>query len=213
MQFKIRDRDLVLVQIGAGAGDLDPRVDYIDGFTNTIKERIDKNIINQIYLIEPNPVNIEKLTECWKEYPATIIQGAITDGESGQTVKLFYCEEDAPHYQVASLEESHVRRIYPEAEIKFISVETININDFLSKIFEKHPFIDLLCLDIEGLDAKIVATIEWNKFRILSATIEHLHLREKTYSTIDIMRSNGYNLYGKSLDHFGHDWFFTKFDY
>lgn len=61
-------RNLNFVQVGAGAGDLDPRMGNRDGFTEYVKQ-LDKNLINKIILVEPNPINIPKLKEAWKDYP------------------------------------------------------------------------------------------------------------------------------------------------
>ena len=67
----------IFIQVGAGAGDLDPRANYRDGFTELIKS-LPKHRIKKIILIEPNPLNIPHLRECWKDYPeATIIEVAI----------------------------------------------------------------------------------------------------------------------------------------
>jgi hypothetical protein len=67
----------IYVQIGAGAGDQDSRANYRDGFSETIKI-LPKDQIKKIILVEPNPLNIPNLIECWKDYPqATIVQKAI----------------------------------------------------------------------------------------------------------------------------------------
>ena len=55
------------IQIGAGVGDQDARVNFKDGFTKFVKNiKLDKN--DKILLIEANPLNIKKLQECWKNY-------------------------------------------------------------------------------------------------------------------------------------------------
>ena len=55
------------IQIGAGAGDRDERLDFKDGFTNFIKNKeLNKN--DKILLVEANPLNIKKLKECSYDY-------------------------------------------------------------------------------------------------------------------------------------------------
>jgi hypothetical protein len=49
----------IFVQLGAGAGDLDPRANYNDGFTNFIK-KLPLESIKKIVLVEPNPKKYSK---------------------------------------------------------------------------------------------------------------------------------------------------------
>ena len=53
------------IQIGAGAGDQDARVNFKDGFTKFVKN-IKLNENDKILLIEANPLNIEKLKNVGK---------------------------------------------------------------------------------------------------------------------------------------------------
>jgi len=62
----------VFIQVGAGAGDLDKRANYRDGFTEFIKS-LPREHIKKIILVEPNPMNIPLLRECWKDYPESVI--------------------------------------------------------------------------------------------------------------------------------------------
>lgn len=80
----------IFIQIGAGAGDLDKRANYRDGFTEFIKKMPRENI-NQIILVEPNPLNIPLLKECWKEYPKSIIYelGVVPTSYKNDTVDFF----------------------------------------------------------------------------------------------------------------------------
>ena len=58
----------VFIQIGAGAGDLDSGAGYRDGFTEFVK-KLPRERIKKIILVEPNPLNIPFLRECWKDFP------------------------------------------------------------------------------------------------------------------------------------------------
>ena len=101
----------IFIQVGAGGGDLDSRANYRDGFTEFIK-KLPKKRIKQILLIEPNPINIPYLRECWKDYPeATIIEVAIIPTNIKQEkLSLYYCPDDKPNYQVASIVKEHVQK-------------------------------------------------------------------------------------------------------
>ena len=58
---------LYFVQVGSGAGDLDPRANFRDGFTELIKKiRLPES--SRIILVEPNPHNLDQLKNCWNEF-------------------------------------------------------------------------------------------------------------------------------------------------
>ena len=50
---------MIFFHIGGGAGDLDPSTNFRDGFSEFVKSHKSKN--KKIYIIEANPVNINKL--------------------------------------------------------------------------------------------------------------------------------------------------------
>jgi len=102
--YDIKNGSGVFIQIGAGAGDLDKRADYRDGFTEFIK-KLPRNRIKKIILVEPNPLNIPLLKECWKNYPESTIYeiGIIPTTYQETTIDFYYHPDDAPHYQVASV--------------------------------------------------------------------------------------------------------------
>ena len=62
---------MIYVHFGAGAGDLDPRANYRCGFTEFIKKNYQAG--DEIYLIEVNKNNIEKLKKCWVNYQNSYI--------------------------------------------------------------------------------------------------------------------------------------------
>jgi hypothetical protein len=59
----------VFIQIGAGAGDLDSRASFRDGFTEYVK-KIEPSQIERIILLEPNPVNIPFLKKMLGKIPS-----------------------------------------------------------------------------------------------------------------------------------------------
>jgi hypothetical protein len=104
----------IFVQVGAGAGDLDKRANYRDGFTEFIK-KLSRDRIKKIILVEPNPLNISLLKECWKDYKdfVEIYEiGIVPKDYKSNTLELFYCPDDAPHYQVASINIDHIKKHY-----------------------------------------------------------------------------------------------------
>ena len=62
----------IFIQVGAGAGDLDSRAGFRDGFTEIVKSRQIESS-DRIILVEPNPKNIFALRKCWCAYSAAEI--------------------------------------------------------------------------------------------------------------------------------------------
>src|SRR5437667_300056 len=107
------------VQIGAGAGDKDSGANFRDGFTEYVK-KLDKSSISRIILVEPNPINIPLLRECWQDYPQAEIfsLGICLNSSKEKFITFYYAEEDAPQYQVFSMRKEHVQKHFPNQEIK-----------------------------------------------------------------------------------------------
>jgi len=200
----------VFVQIGSGAGDLDMRANYRDGFTEFIKN-LPRDRIKKIILVEPNPLNISLLKECWKDYPEAIIYQlcVVTENYIKDEVDLFYCPDDAPHYQVASIKIEHIRKHYGQNCIlnKF-TVNTKKINNFLKEITDGE--IELLSLDVEGIDGELLLDIDFQKLNINFLSFEYLHLGDKEKSVKEHLINNNFKYIGIGLDHNGYDYLYRN---
>jgi FkbM family methyltransferase len=195
------------IQIGAGAGDRDPRSNFRDGFSEYIKSK-NLSADDRIILVEPNPINIPLLNECWKNYrQAEIYPVGVhvdADAHEPQTIRFYYAKEDVPHYHVFSMSYEHVRRHYPTQEIKFKDVTTVHIQDLLDKAVGADP-VEMLALDVEGIDADIVLAIDWTKLNCQNVSIEWLHLGEKADLVANTLAAAGFKFAGIGLDHNGYD--------
>jgi hypothetical protein len=200
----------LLIQIGAGAGDRDPRGNYRDGFSEYVK-KINPAEIDRIILVEPNPMNIEELKLCWKDYPqAEILQIGICAHTPKNSIETFYlAEEDLPHYQVFSIKEAHVRKHYPNGTIRSIDVEIYSINQFLEK-FVGDTRIDIIGLDIEGIDAETILAVRWNQLNCFQISFEHLHLGDLGTAVLRHLGNSGYMYVGNGLDANGFDFLYEK---
>lgn len=199
------------VQIGAGAGDQDARVNFKDGFTKFIKNiKLDKN--DKILLIEANPLNIKKLKECWKNYENTkIFNLALVDKNfSEKDIKLYYTEDDKPCYQVTSLFYSHVKKHYPISKILELHTKTKNINSFLNTEVGNN-IIKYLAIDAEGIDFDLMMDIDYQNFEIQNISFEVLHLNLKQKKKLkEKLMANGYSYFGRGFDPHGYDLMFKK---
>lgn len=190
----------VFVQIGAGAGDQDARANYRDGFTEFVK-RLDPTKVSRIILVEPNPVNLPALRMCWKDYAqAQIVPVGIRPrSHPDAAITFYYAEEDGPHYQVFSLVESHVRAHYPNGTIRSVEVATLTIQELLLNVV-KAERIDLLALDIEGVDAQILLEIDWATMPCHRVSFEFVHLGEASRDVHRALGRAGYVRIGWGLD-------------
>tara|TARA_Y100000590_G_scaffold223804_1_gene253176 strand:- start:1163 stop:1879 length:717 start_codon:yes stop_codon:yes gene_type:complete len=202
---------MIFIQLGAGAGDQDPRRNYRDGFSEFVKKNdvIEKKIV----LVEANPNNIKKLKQSWESFNNTkIINSAIVpDNINSKFLDFYYCEEDAPHYQTFSYKLEHVKKHFPKAkQINSIKIKTQKISDFLISEF-KDSKIDYLGIDLEGIDFEIVRDLDLTKFDILNISFEFLHMSfNQKRKIINKLNDNGYSYCGYGFDNENCDWIFTK---
>jgi hypothetical protein len=203
----------IYIQIGAGAGDQDSRAGFRDGFSEYVK-KLDSNKIQRIILVEPNISNILGLSECWKNYPQSEIYKycIVPKSLSGHELNFFYAEDDAPHFQVASINPHHVLKHYPNLKfenLKIQKIPSIDLGLFLDKIVGEDK-IELLSLDIEGIDAEVLLDTNLKKINVNYISFEHLHLGEDKEKVLSHFQNSGYVLIGNGIDHSGYDWLYQK---
>ena len=200
----------IFIQIGAGAGDLDKRSNCRDGFTEFIK-KIPRNRIKKIILVEPNPLNIPLLKECWKDYPESVIYeiGIVSKNYQLDTIDLYYCPLDAPHYQVASLNKSHVHLHYgKDCKIDSFIISVKSLENFINEVNTEE--IELLALDIEGIDAEVILDLNFNKIKVKYLSFEHLHLGLNKDDVINHLTSHNLKYLGNGVDYNGFDYLYVK---
>ncbi len=198
---------MYFVHLGAGAGDQDQRSNFRCGFTEHIKKYYNKN--SKVFVVEANPLNIEKLKACYKNFENIRIYNFAISTKNLDKVTFFYAKEDAPHYQVCSSNINHVKRYYPKSKLETFSVKSITLNDF----FENHSIyeIDYLSIDIEGLDYEVLMSIDFTRFNIKNISIEYLHLTKiQKKNLINYLIKLGYSYSGFGFDHNNFDYLFKK---
>ena len=201
-----------LIQIGGGMGDLDPRNQFKDGFTDYVKKKLQVQLYDKILVVEANPFNIEKLCECWKNFSNVKIFDLAIVGQNyeGKSLELFYTEDDKPSYQVTSKFKKHVEKHYPESKILSKNVKISRINDFLYEE-ARNSTIEYLSIDVEGMEFELISSLDFNRFNIKNISIEFLHLTKKIRKDLlKILIKNGYSFKGKGFDIRGYDLMFQK---
>lgn len=188
----------IYIQVGAGAGDQDSRANFRDGFTEYVKG-VNPKPDDRIILVEPNPANITLLRRCWQDYPQVEIihKGIRPAGSTQAEVVFYYAAEDGPHYQVFSMRQSHVLKHYPHSALHSVTVPTLTMAELLASA--PGP-IELLALDIEGIDAEILLESDWSSTAIRKISFEFLHLGDQARRVYAALSGAGYIRTGWGVD-------------
>lgn len=208
--YNINNGSGIFIQIGAGAGDLDKRANCRDGFTEFIK-KLPREHIKKIILVEPNPLNIALLKECWKDYPeATIYEIGIVPKEyQNDTIDLYYCPEDAPHYQVASINKSHIYKHYSmDCKLEKFIIPVKHLDNFINEVVTEE--IELLALDIEGIDGEVLLDTNFNNLNLKYLSFEYIHLGQNKEKVLTHLYNNNFYYLGSGVDYNGIDYLYIN---
>lgn len=177
----------VIIQIGACIGQ-----DHVTQFYNDD---------NELHIVEANKMHIPALQEQYQK--ASILNAAIVvSANHGKKMAMYYSVNDGPKYEVTSLLKSHVAKHgYTDDSIKKIYVKCIGLTEYLRKI---NKAIEILFLDIEGLDEDVLLDTDLSKFNIANIQVERLHLRNKELLQ-QHLNKHGYYETDDTYDRFGYD--------
>ena len=145
-----------IIQIGANNGK-DHVFDFIEKNQNSIELAV---------LVEPIPFIIDELKSQYKNINNIIVENiAITQDEDLNSMDLYYLKDS--NYEVSSFNKYHVINHKPNGstyELDSLSVPCMTIN----KLMEKHNIqnLDYLFIDTEGLDVHIIASLDFNKYKV-----------------------------------------------
>ena len=198
---------MIFVHLGAGAGDLDERANFRCGFTEFIKKNIKSN--DKVFILEANPKNIPKLTECYKDFSNANIYNLGISIYNEKKLNFYYTDDDAPHYQVCSTKIEHIKKHYPNSIIKKFEILSLSINEFFKEKI-KENVIDYLSIDLEGIDFDALMSINMKKFDIKNISIEFIHLTSLEKKMIKHLNQNGYSYVGNGYDHNNFDFLFKR---
>lgn len=190
-----------IVQIGSNKGD--------DNLSRYIKKNFDE--LEFGLFIEANPLHIGNLKNCYSQYKNAIVENIAIKVPSYQqdTLNLYYHKDDGPMYHVASCEKSHIEMYYPSNGIKHFEISCVSLDN----LFEKYQIkeLDWLLLDVEGIDAEILLTTDWEKYNIKRIEYEKLHLGKDKERIEKIFKDLGY-IKTQSLHTYDEAWTKKEFD-
>lgn len=200
------------VQIGAGAGDADTsHGDWVDGFSSFVKNLV-LNTEDRIILVEAHEHNLDVLKQSWVNFQnVSVYQFAICskDYTTNETIEIFYSLDDGPHFTISSTSKKHVKKFYKESSIRSFSVPCLDINSFLKQACSGSQ-IELLAIDIEGMDVPVLNDLDLTQFDIHKISFEKSHGGNDLKNLKEKLKSAGYCKSGMGMDPHNSDVLWTK---
>lgn len=149
--------------------------------------------------VEPFSLHIDKIKECYSKFDNIIIENIAirTPLQENKDLTIYYHTNEHPNYEIATCDLSHLEKHMAwcphlqGGEVKSFTVDCLTLEELFSKynIVE----LDLLCLDVEGIDAEILLTFDWKKYKIKKIEFEHLHLGYYKDAVVHMMKGLGYS--------------------
>lgn len=154
----------------------------------TIIHQYSSEIIDNLILVEPFSLHNPSIRSCYAKYTDKLhIENIIISDSVIATNKLWYHPNDLTHQnaaELASLNKQHsinIRSYYKADEVVGLELPNLTIN----QLFDKYNLqkIDILYIDTEGFDDKIIYSINFDKYYISTIYYENLHIdRDKLRS-------------------------------
>ena len=112
----------------------------------------------KVYLFEPIPRNIERLKKNLKGFEERYELRECAVGDKNE-YHDFACDDTGRYGGLIKEDAIHFSQWTSD---KIISVEVFSANDSLDEILKRHPFIDILKIDVEGYENKILNHLKKN---------------------------------------------------
>lgn len=157
----------------------------------------DVNDIDLLLLVEPLQIHNNTIQSCYAKYLTKLsIENIVISDQNDETIKLWYHPHDLSHAnagELASLNKSHstnIRSQYSVDDVTYFECPNLTIN----KLFDKYNLsnIDILYIDTEGFDDKIIYSIDFKKYSIKTIYYENLHIDKEKLR--HFLKSLNYNI-------------------
>lgn len=184
--------DFFFVQIGANDGI------HADPINKYIRKYKWKGI-----LVEPQKKYFQKLKENYQDMPQLIFEN-VAIGLKKEELELFKVAENEQehwHNLVATIDSSRGDMAWLKKEKK-IDVEKVQVVPFV-ELLKKHSIkkIDLLQIDVEGYEYKIICSDNFFSLKPQIIRYEHKHLSyAEQYDCIKVLQKQGYKVYMEKFD-------------
>ena len=179
-----------------------------DGIENDPVSEFIRSKPCEAVLIEPQKEVFRRLAANYKEFEHFQLINKAIDNSSGQRTLYLASNQgdDLPDWveQLASFDESHIHKHETMApgvskNIRREIVETITFDDLREQYSLNR--IDILQIDAEGLDDKIISWIPFNSFKPNLIIFEVAHLNDNArQDTFEYLRKKGYRIFPMNSD-------------
>src|SRR5690606_158036 len=147
-------------------------------------------------------INVDLSKQAIKEFDSrrpTDINVRAAVGKPGTRRTIWYFSEPALNtMSPANLRRQSVRGIEP---VSVDTVEVVALAELLDRYMPSGTNIDLLNIDVEGLDLEVLQTNDWKKYRPKVVAIEDYDLLPKAQSVIyEYLTDQGYALFSHVFD-------------
>ena len=183
-----------IVQIGTNKA-----YDDVTDIVNQYSEHI-----NKLILVEPLKVHHQSIKECYKNYPQHVIEpSVIVDNNDQKEIIFYYHKDDGPGFEVSSTNKEHILKhvvFNPKLTSEGI-IEQSTPCLTTSELFDKYDLkdINILYIDAEGYDDKIIYNLNLHKYNITNIIYEHLHIDSE--AVIKYLENMGYT----TIRNYGHN--------
>lgn len=219
MRFLIKTiiiNKLSCIQLGAGVGTLDPE-NGDDGFQKVMK-RVCINYKPKIHLYEPNPANQSELKKSWSWHSENtkIFQEGVSLSNNFEKLEFYYHPSDRPHYQVCSIQKSHVLKHYfgsSESDLKKFICDCIPLDKLTERMSDEKNSDLFIAIDVEGIDyitiENLLNSVHINKYLLIS--FEKIHINKDDYKRLmNLAKLKGFISAGFGVDPNYHDELLVK---
>ncbi len=145
-------------------------------------------------LVEPNIQMIDQIAE---KRPNDRLIHAGVGFDSTQKMADFFLFEEAAH---STFDQQEAQMRIKEGSYKHLSTQKVKLIEINQLLEQEQKLPDFLSLDVEGLDFKIIESLDFNKYPIPVICIETCsysedHIKEKNNKILQLMQSKGYFVY------------------
>src|SRR6516164_8205095 len=131
----------------------------------TLLAKKHKDELTMLLLVEPLTSHNEFIRECYKDFPQAILENVcVTQSNDANDVTMYKHETDGPGFQCASVKREHIVAHCDKPGILEERVPCIT----LPALLRKHRLneIDVLWVDAEGTDDKLIYSLDLDEFDI-----------------------------------------------
>ena len=143
--------------------------------------------IELLVLVEPQEIFNNNIKNVYQNYNINIENKIINLDESKKSEIFYTCV----HKHLSSLKKENIEKHGLSVPISEVVYESMTLNE----LFEKYNVVDLdiLFVDVEGMDDKIISSIDFNKVSIKQIYYEFFHIDDESF--IKFLNTKGYEVH------------------